>query len=271
MKGKIAILVVSYNYPELTDSLCEAIVSRTKGVDYDLYVLENGSSREKLSSHMTIWIREGIRMTRGFNLLKKHADLTALGKGYEYDAYHLFVNDAKFIDEKDLTSVLYEEMMQYEDCGEINPYQVNMAPPHIRQNKMNPSGARKESFSEIICPLIRAKAWNTIPDLLDDRFFFGWGLDYDMPTVLHKNGWRLYISDTVGIFHQAFTSYREKEKTQEKLNLHEFVDKARNNMNEGLEKKYGKEWRKIIHDSVPADVNRESLYLWLHINDGFNL
>ena len=72
----------------------------------------------------------------------------------------------------------------------------------------------KESFSEIICPLIRAEAWNSIPDLLDDDFFYGWGIDYDVPFRLHVNNWRLYITDSVGIFHQAFTSYREKEKTE---------------------------------------------------------
>jgi hypothetical protein len=269
--GRVAILVVSYNYPELTNSLCQGIVERTKGVDYDLYVLENGSGLDNVSDYMTLWVKDGVRMTRGFNLLKTHADLTAMTKGHQYDAYHLFVNDAKFIDEQDLVSVMYNEMMLIPDCGQINPYQQNIGYPHLRQNKMNASGARKESFSEIICPMIRAKTWQEIPDLLDNEFFYGWGLDYDIPYRLHTSAskWRLYITDTVGIYHQAFTSYREKEKTREKLHLQEFVGKARENMNAGFEKKYGADWKRLIHDSIPEDVNYEALFLWLHVNDGF--
>lgn len=268
---KIAILVVSHNNPELTDSLCQSIVERTKGVDYDLHVIETGSNLAKVSKFMTLWVKEGVRMTRGFNLLKSYADFTAKQKGYSYDAYHLFVNDAKFIDDKDMTSILWNEMKEIPECGQINPYQANIGMPHLRQNRVKSSGARKESFSEIICPMIRAEVWNSIPDLLDDRFFYGWGLDYDVPHRLHTNGWRLYITDSVGIFHQAFTSYREKEKTEEKLEIGQFVNAARNNMDSVFVEKYGSNWRKVIHDSVPADVSRECLYLWLHVNDGFNL
>ena len=269
MRGRIAILVVSHNNPELTNSLCDGIISRTHGVDYDLHVIETGSNLSKLSRYTTLWVKEGVRMTRGFNLLKNYADFTAKFKGYEYDAYHLFVNDAKFVDDQDMTSILWEEMKSHEDCGQMSPYQ-NMGAPYQRQGQMNPSGSRKESYSEIICPMIRAKAWNQIPDLLDDNFFYGWGLDYDIPHRLHTNDWRIYVCDTVGVHHQAFTSYREKEKTEEKLEVGQFVHLARQNMNEGFEKKYGIDWKQVIYDSIPVDVNPESLYLWLHINDGFN-
>ena len=269
--SRIAILVVSHNNPELTDSLCEGIIERTKGVEYDLHVIETGSNLKKVSKYMTLWVNEGVRMTRGFNLLKYYADFTASQKGYSYDAYHLFVNDAKFIDNQDMTTILWEQMKNIYDCGQINPYQVNMGQPHIRQNRMAISGARKESFAEIICPMIRAEVWNSMPDLLDNRFLYGWGCDYSIPHELHQTIWRLYISDSVGVFHQAFTSYREKEKTEEKMEVGQFVNVARLNMIQGLEKKYGKDWRRVIYDGIPEDVNKEAMYLWLHINDGFNL
>ena len=269
-KTKIAILVVSHNNPELTDSLCEGIIDRTKSVDYDLHVIETGSNLAKLSKFTTLWVNEGVRMTRGFNLIKQYADFTAKCKGYEYEAYHLFVNDAYFIDTQDMTGILYEQMMANTDCGQINPFQSNIGYPYNRQGKMNLSGARKESYAEIVCPMIRASVWNSIPDLLDNNFFYGWGLDYDIPHRLHTNGWRLYVSDSVGVHHQAFTSYRQKEQTEEKLEVGQFMGLARQNMNEGFIKKYGEEWRQVIYDSIPSDVSKESLYLWLHHNDGFN-
>ena len=268
---KIAILVVSHNNPELTNSLCEGIIQHTKGVDYDLHVIETGSNLQKVSKYMTLWVNEGVRMTRGFNLLKKYADFTARQKGYDYSAYHLYVNDARFIDDKDNTSILWAQMKSNPDCGEINPYQINIQYPHMRQNKMALSGCRKESFSEIICPMIRKETWDEIPDLLDDRFFYGWGLDYDIPTRLHQTKWRLYVSDVAGILHHAFTSYREKDKTEEKLDLNQFVDYARIDMCKGLIEKYGEDWKRMIYTTIPSDVNDESMYQWLRMQDGFNL
>jgi hypothetical protein len=266
---KIAILVVSHNNPALTDSLCEGIITRTKGVEYDLHVIETGSNLAKVSKYMTLWVNEGVRMTRGFNLLKEYADFTAKQKGYEYSAYHLFVNDAKFIDDYDNTTILWQQMKANPDCGEINPYQVNIPQPHVRQNKMALTGCRKESFSEIICPMIRKETWDEIPDLLDNRFFYGWGLDYDIPTKLHQTKWRLYVSDMAGIYHQAFTSYREKEQTEEKLEVGQFVNEARVNMYKGLGEIYGTDWKRAIYNLIPEDVNEESLHFWLRAQDGF--
>ena len=72
--SKVCVLVVSHNYPEITDRLCDKIVETTKNVDYDLHVIETGSDLAKLSKYTTLWVKDGCRMTRGFNLLKNYAD-----------------------------------------------------------------------------------------------------------------------------------------------------------------------------------------------------
>lgn len=272
MSDKICVLVVSHNFPELTNSLCDSIVSRTKNIDYDLHVVETGSEITNCSKYTTMWVKDGCRMTRGFNLLKQYADaVNKYNNKKEYSAYMLFVNDAKFIDDKDLISILYEEMKNKPDCGQIHPYQSNIYFPHIRLGKLSEDSTRKESFSEIVCPMISAKAWNACGEnFLDNRFYYGWGLDYDMPYQLHLNGFRTYITDKVGIFHDPFTSYKNKEKTKEKLNVNEFANLARNNMHQGFCQKYGNNWMQTLMDGIPNDVSRESLYLWLHHNDGYN-
>lgn len=267
----VCILVVSHNYPELTDSLCDGIVARTKGVDYDLHVIETGSQIDNCSKYATMWISDGCRMTRGFNNLKAHADrLLKYKSNQKYDAYMLFVNDAKFINDEDIISILYDEMKSLPDCGQIHPYQSNIYPPHIRLGKVTENSTRKESFSEIICPMISAEAWDKCgEDFLDNRFFYGWGLDYDMPYQLHKNGYRTYITDKVGIFHDPFTSYKNKEKTKQTMDGSQFIQIARKNMHEGFTEKYGSNWMQSLIDGVPNDVSNESLYLWLYMNDGF--
>ena len=269
--SRVCILVVSHNYPELTDSLCESIIQRTKGVEYDLHVIETGSQINNCSKYATLWVSDGCRMTRGFNLLKSYADSVLKYKtGEKYDAYMLFVNDAKFIDDKDLVSILYNEMASLPDCGQISPYQSNIYAPHKRLGKMTDSETRKESFSEIICPMISAKAWDACGDnFLDNIFFYGWGLDYDMPYQLHNAGYRTYITDKIGIFHDPFTSYKNKEKTKQTMDGSQFIQLARVNMHEGFNKKYGAGWMQQLMNAIPADVSKEALYLWLSMNDGF--
>jgi hypothetical protein len=268
---KICILVVSHNNKDLTDSLCDGIIERTRGVDYDLHVIETGSDLDNTSMYMTLWVKEKCRMTRGFNLLKQHADFIASTKGYKYDAYQLFVNDAKFIDGQDMISILNEQRKMNPDTGQIHPYISNMSHIHARQCNQGTGGPRKESFVEIICPMISADAWFANPDLLDNRFFYGWGLDYDIPYLLHKSGYRTYISDSIGIEHTAFTSYRQKNITKETMSEGEFMTVARTNMIHGMMEKYGAEWRRFLYNRIPEDVNKESLYMWLNQNDGFNL
>lgn len=268
---KVCILVVSHNFPELTDSLCDGIVKRTKNVDYDLHVIETGSQLNNCSKYATMWVSDGCRMTRGFNNLKQYADrLLNYKSGKKYDAYMLFVNDAKFIDDQDIVSLLYNDMKQYPDCGQIHPYQSNIYHPHRKLGKFTENQTRKESFAEIICPMISAKAWDVCgTSLLDDRFYYGWGLDYDMPYQFHKNGFKTYITDKVGIFHDPFTSYKNKEKTKEKLDTNQFMGLARENMHKGFVEKYGQDWMQTLVDAVPGDVSKEALYLWLSMNDGF--
>jgi hypothetical protein len=268
---RVAVLVVSHNYPQLTDSLCEKIIECTKNIDYDLYVIETGSQLNLLSKYTSLWVSDGCRMTRGFNLLKQYADFTLQNRNNQkYDAYILFVNDAKFIDNKDLISIMYEEMKSKEDCGQIHPYQQNILHPYNKMNKMTESETRKESFVEFICPMISRVAWEKCgPNLLDNRFFYGWGLDYDIPFQMHLNGYRTYITDKVGILHNAFTSYINKDITKEELQKSEFIPLARSNMSNGMIEKYGENWMKIMYNSIPSDVSKELLFLWLSINDGF--
>jgi len=268
---KVAILVVSHNNPELTNSLCSDIIKNTKNVSYDLHVIETGSDIKLLSDHTTLWVGDGCRMTRGFNHLKRYADsVLSYTSEEQYDAYMLFVNDAKFIENQDMVSVLYEELKKHPDCGQIHPYQENIYQPHDRLGRLTEGLTRKESFSEIICPMISADAWEKCGEnLLDDIFYYGWGLDYDIPYQMHTNGYRCYITDKVGVFHQPFTSYRESHITKEKLKQQEFIGLARENMHNGFIHKYGHGWMQTLMDAVPPDVSKEALYLWLYMNDGF--
>lgn len=268
---KVCVMVVSHNYPEITNNLCNNIVKNTKSVQYDLHVIETGSDLNKLSNFTTLWVKDGCRMTRGFNLLKQYADSVNKYNGHNpYYSYMLFVNDAVYIDDQDLIGSLYSSMKQLPDCGQIHPYQSNVTSVHRRLTKISDDMVRKESFAEIVCPMISAEAWNKCGEnLLDNRFFYGWGLDYDMPYQFHKNGYRTYISDKVGIYHKPFTSYLNRDKTNESLTTDLFINKARINMQKGMIEKYGNDWVNFLANNIPNDVPKEALHGWLFANDGY--
>jgi len=267
----LAILVVSHNYAEITDTLVDTIRMCTPQDDpnfkYDIHVIETGSDLDKVSNSMTLWVDEGVRMTRGWNLLKQYADYTAAQAGYKYQAYQLFVNDARLLKDQDSVRSLYQDLMNLPDAGQIHPYQSDQ-PAQSPLSRQSGDGVRKVSFSEIICPMVKAEAWERCgPNFLDPIFFYGWGLDYDMPHQLHTNGYMCYISDKVGVSHTPFTSYRHADKTQETLSQGDFMSTARQNMYDGMKEKYGWRWPFVLLNSVPEDVDSSALFSWITQNE----
>lgn len=73
MRPRVAVIILSRNLPDQVDALVRSI--RKHDVDHsDVYVVEAGTDRNRLSEHHTTWanwdeaIQEGLRGPRGFNL-----------------------------------------------------------------------------------------------------------------------------------------------------------------------------------------------------------
>lgn len=259
---KAACLVVSHNFPSLTDSLVETIRALDISNSADIYVIETGSNLEKLSKYTSLWVSEGVRMTRGWNILHDYA--RRLGNlSTPYTHYMLYVNDAKPGDHPDYI----RELMLQADRAEapvIHPYRSDMGGAHGKKEGL---ATRPESFFEIVSPMIKASFWDTEINLLDDIFYYGWGLDYDIPHKVHRAGHRIHISNTVSVSHTAFTSYTNAEMTEEKLSQPQFMSEARKNMYEGMIARYGERWPEVITASIPEDVDGSALRDWIRINE----
>jgi GT2 family glycosyltransferase len=259
MVNKTAVIVVSHNNRDLTDALCRNVQAHVKR-PHDLFVIETGSKLEKMSTFATFWVKDGIRMTRGFNWGIRYALWKERMDGdVRYDSFWLCVNDAKLFNCDTLTAMV-DFMNAHPDCGQIHPFIDNSGSPLLR--KMNQAGARKVSFVEIVCPLVSRAAIDAIPGLLDDDFFYGWGLDYEMPYLLHKNGFRTYLSDDVGVVHDAGTTVKTGNDGQLKT-VHDQFAVSRANMTGVLKKKYGEHWARHFLDSIPPDVSKDSLLVWM--------
>lgn len=255
MNHKTCVIIISHNDGTLTDSLCDNIIRNSKS-EYDLFVVETGSDISKMSKYVTLWVKDKIRMTRGFNKGIQHALWREKWENVHYDNFWCLVNDAK-LPEQDVMSGLLEVMSCNNDCGQAHPYISNSVSPYQRGKGGN--GWFKTSFVEIVCPMFSRKSIEI--GLFDDRFFYGWGLDYEIPYILHKNGLRSYISNKVSVFHTPSTTVNRNNDTEIKSQHHQF-DVSRNNMMAVLHEKYGDKWGKTFLDAIPSDVPSESFVHW---------
>jgi hypothetical protein len=266
MNSKIAIIIISHNAKDITTNLCNQIIKYTKS-RYDLLVVETGSRKKELTDFPTLWLPDGIRATRGFNwgidwfLFKESFDNDLV-----YDSFWMLVNDT-IHPNYDVLTPMINFMNNNSDCGEIHPYIENS--PSKFLHKTNSGLARKVSFCEFVCPLFSRKAIDYPPKgLFDNRFFYFWGIDYDLPKILHDINLRLYISNEVGIIHNAGTTTKLGADEDFKTMTDQF-NVSRDNMIQGLKEKYGEKWYKVIYDSIPPDVSKSAYMDWI-VNIGQN-
>jgi GT2 family glycosyltransferase len=254
--NKTCIIVISHNDAKLTDSLCENIIRNTK-TEFDLFVVETGSDLDKISKYTTLWIKDKIRMTRGFNKGIEYALWREKFENVHYDSFWCLVNDAK-LNEQDTLSGLKNVINKNKDCGQVHPFVSNSISPYQRQ--IGAEDFYKSSFVEIICPLFTREA--IIEGMFDDRFFYGWGLDYEIPYLLHKKGLKTYISNKVSVFHTPSTTVLKNNDTQIKSQQQQF-NVSRTNMMSVLIEKYGEKWGDVFLSAIPNDVSKDAYVHWV--------
>src|SRR5437016_4639949 len=95
---KIATIVLNRNLPDVTDRLCQHL-EQYDGDMTDVFVVEAGSDKERLSQHTT-WhadspeaVEHGLRYSRGMNY--GLSQLWLEGRFINYDAFFLLTNDTE--------------------------------------------------------------------------------------------------------------------------------------------------------------------------------
>lgn len=120
---KVATIVLNRNLREVTDALCEKLTA-AEGTLTDVYVVEAGSDRDRLSRFCT-WhadwpqaVAEGLRICRGFNF--GLLNLFQSGKFSQYDAFFLVTNDTEFT-QLPILPALLEQFRQHPRLGLVAP------------------------------------------------------------------------------------------------------------------------------------------------------
>lgn len=120
---RIATIILNRNLPDVTDRLYEHLVQHDADMT-DVYVVEAGSDKERLSKYVSWHANEpdvlahGLRYSRGMNY--GLSQLWKEDKFNQYDAFFLLANDTEFQD-KPTVAPLMDVMDSHSRVGILSP------------------------------------------------------------------------------------------------------------------------------------------------------
>ncbi|MDA0772656.1 MAG: hypothetical protein O3C63_06900 [Cyanobacteria bacterium] len=200
-----ATIILNRNLPEITDALHDRIMKYDKA-ETDIFILESGSSKKKLSKNHT-WhadskedVETGLRYARGFNYA-----LTKLYEEKKLDKYKyifLVCNDVQFPQQEPIVKTLREEIEKHPRIGILSPCADNWGEKQLMTvEKVKYFGdvqflswfIRKECLLDIMTPDKPSK----MNFLFDGSNFRGYAADLEVITKAYVNDWAAGISRKV--------------------------------------------------------------------------
>ena len=259
---KTATIILNRNLPKETDALVEHL-KKYDGDYTDIFVIEAGSDRNKLSKYCT-WhveseevIKHGLRYSRGMNygLLK----LWKEGDWKKYDSFFLITNDTKFPKNQNTVKTLQKIQEEYPRVGILSPCSK-------RWGEKDLIGANSLKYfwfihnnayylrKELIEQLINTDNPSYMDFLFDGNNFRGYLSESEIIAKAYANDWAAAI--TIEVYAEEDESYLFdkskfiKTESYEK-NLQLYVD-------EGLrwvKKKYGfnSKWQMMQYSKLFYD------------------
>jgi len=198
--NKIAILLINFNLPDLTNKLVEQIKRNIK-FPYELFLLDNGSEPNKRSKYATHILEKNIGLNGGieylYNIVKNKK---------EFDAYWFLCNDIELEENIDYLS----EIINAYDKLTKN-YKVAMLVPSyfFKDGEPVPDNMKRRENS-YLRPAVWVE-WNAIfitKNFMQKFFKNGFGLktrhafhDVVSNFIAWKNGYGCFIMDNLSIRH----------------------------------------------------------------------
>ena len=122
IEEKFCAIILNRNLPKVTDKLYEKL--KRKNNDLDIFVVEAGSDKKRLSKYCT-WhanwkaVRDnGLRYSRGMNFAL--SNLEKENKLENYKAFILLTNDTEFKDYK-ITAKINKILLKHDRIGILSP------------------------------------------------------------------------------------------------------------------------------------------------------
>jgi len=206
MTKKTATIILNRNLPDVADGLYEAIHKHNAEMT-DIYVVESGSDKDKLSEYCSWWanwddaMRDGLRVPRGVNYAL--SQLLKEGKFYDYDYFLMMTNDAEFED-KPVVNVLVEVMEEHPHVGILAPCSRQWGEADL----LGPDNTKYFWYVHNVAYMMRREYIESIMErekptymnfLYDGTNFRGYGLEMELVAKGYANDWASAITTRVWV------------------------------------------------------------------------
>jgi len=195
MKTKTAAFILNHNLPDYTDMLYESLKPYER-TDYDLFVIDNGSSREGKSKHTSLELEENVYFGGGFNAAMQY---TLENK--QYDSM-MFLNNDLTVHPYNFVKALREEMLSGYDI--VSPSFYNVEPNKQCFWKSMHSWSAKDTrlvdYIDFQCPLISRRLLEEVKEISPD-LKYGWGICFYFALLAKQKNWKLGMVDRCCVLH----------------------------------------------------------------------
>jgi GT2 family glycosyltransferase len=197
--NKTAAFILNHNLPDYTDMLYESLKPYERH-DYDLFVIDNGSSPNGKSKNTSFELGENVYFGGGFNAAMQY---TLENK--QYDSM-MFLNNDLTVHPYNFVRSLREEMFDgvKEKYDIVSPSFYNIEPNgqcHWKSmHSWSAKDVRKVDYIDFQCPLISRRLLEKVKEI-DSDLVYGWGICFYFALVARNYGWKLGMVDSCCILH----------------------------------------------------------------------
>ena len=238
---RIAICILNYNLPDMTDRLVERLTKLVR-FPHKFYVLDNGSDKAQPAKCTTHRVCPNRRPTGGWNEILLHARADA-----DYAAYWIICNDVEFPHDEDPLTPFMGPLTEG-DYGIVHPAVSRDSRTAWREMYHRPAAGTVENWAvDWLAPLVRGDVLKVIWPF-DAALTYGYGVDCESCYLARQAGFRVGICHDVVIRHEPFTTYREG---MDRLTVAQYTQTAARNMNDVLRWKYGHDWKRLFQEARP--------------------
>lgn len=245
---KTLVVILHHNTPQYTDVLYE-MIALDPSDDYDLAVIDNGSTSGKESKYTTYKLDENIFFGGGLNAAMELVDNSA-----EYDSL-FFLNSDLIVGRNFVKNFRREFLTNNWDIGSPCIIQPEKTQNYWKQMLCwNTNKTRSVRWIDLQCPMISR---NFIDQLkrescgeyyIDPLLIRGWGADVYFGIICEKKEWKIGICDFIPAVHLGSMTLKILGNTNEYCRLaeqgmYEFFNK-KGLMNEFIDmRKWGENYK----------------------------
>lgn len=209
MKTKTAAFILNCNLPDYTDWLYESLKPFERD-DYDLFVIDNGSTPEGRSKYTTFQLLENVYFGGGFHAAmdftiqnKQYDSMMFLNNDLTIHPYN-FVRSLRNIMKHDVGDPLDSYRTELIDFDVVSPCFYNVEPNKpCHWKTMHGYGStrvREVPYVDFQCPLISRRLLTEIKEI-DGDLMYGFGIDFLFALACQRKGWKIGVSDWNCILH----------------------------------------------------------------------